>query len=147
MATETVLDELISIARGSANASEVESRFRGLAKGHATEREQLAAEVVRSVRLLRTQAKVMEGHVLAKTTQLELEKMNLGGWVDETRRRAPELRSEADDLERVAVDAGVIDPPRRLESVYGIWKGVAVTEEEIEAAKRSLFRPAYDESF
>ncbi|MDE3096904.1 MAG: hypothetical protein KGK07_13025, partial [Chloroflexota bacterium] len=127
-------------------ASEVESRFNQLAKGHAAERERLAAEVARSIGLLRIQAKVMESHVLLKTSQRDLEKMNLVGWVNETRRRASDLRREADDLERVAVAAGVIDPPERPESLYGIWKGLVVTDEDIEDAKRSLFKAAYDES-
>ncbi len=146
MATETLLDELLSIACGSVDASEVEWRFNQLAKSHAAERERLAAEVTRSIELLRIQAKVMESHVLLKTSQRELEKMNLAGWVNETRGRASDLRREADDLERVAVAAGVIDPPERPKSLYGIWKGIEVTEEEIEEAKRSVFKAAYDES-
>lgn len=34
-------------------------------------------------------------------------------------------------------------PPKQ--SLYGILKGLEVTEEDIEAAKRSLFKGAYDE--
>ncbi|MHB8376415.1 MAG: hypothetical protein ACYDEB_05610 [Dehalococcoidia bacterium] len=146
MATETLLDELLSIACGSVDAGEVASRFNQLAKGHAAERERLAAEVTRSVQLLRIQAKGMESHALLKTSQRELERMNLAGWADETLGRASGLRRDADDLERVAVAAGVIDPPDRPKSLYGIWKGVEVTEEEIEQARRSVFKAAYDES-
>ncbi|MDE3097380.1 MAG: hypothetical protein KGK07_15440 [Chloroflexota bacterium] len=146
MATETLVDELLEIACGSANAGEVESRFQQLTMRHAAERKRLATEVTRSIQLLRIQAKGMETHALLKTSQRELERMNLGGWADETLGRASDLRREADELERVAVAAGVIDPPDRPKSLYGIWKGVEVTEEEIERAKRSLFKEAYDES-
>ena len=144
MAVETLLDELLSIACGSIDAHELESRFHQLAKSHQADRENLATEVLRSVELLRIEAKGMESLALRQSSQRELEQMNLN--VNDTRDRADGLRREADELERVAVAAGVIEPRERPESLFGIWKGMEITEEEIQSAKRSLFRSAYDES-
>lgn len=146
MATETLLDELLSIACGSTDTRELESRFDQLTKSHVADREWLAAEVTRSVELLRIEAKGMESQALLKSSQRELEQMNLADWVNDTRERAADLRREADELERVAVAAGVIKQPERPASLFGVWKGMEVTEEDIESAKRSLFRTAYDES-
>lgn len=146
MATETLLDELLSIARGSVDANEVELRFGGLVRSHLADRDRLATEVIRSVRLLRIKAKAMEGQVALDASQRELDRMNLTNWATETRERAAELRRDADELERVAVASGVIEQPEHPASLYGIWKGMNVTEEDIEDAKRSLFKAANDDS-
>ncbi len=146
MATETLLDELLSIACGSVDANEVESRFTRFVQGHLAVREELVAEVVRSIRLLRIKAKAMESQVGLKASQLELDRMNLSEWANETRERASELRRDADELERVAVTSGVIEQPQRPSSLYGIWKGVEVTEGDIEEAKRALFKAAHDDT-
>ena len=146
MATETLLDELLAIACGSVDAREVESRFSRFVQGHATDRKELAGEVSRSIRLLRIKAKAMESQVGLKASQSELDRMNLTAWAAETRTRAAELRRDADELERVAVAAAVIEPLERPASLRGIWKGAVVTEDDIEEAKRSLFKAAYDDS-
>ncbi len=36
-------------------------------------------------------------------------------------------------------------PPRAAKSLFGILKGLEVTDEDIEEAKRSLFKGAYDD--
>jgi len=146
MATETLLDELLSIARGSIDANEVETRFVGLVSSHVADRERLAAEVVRSIRLLRIKAKAMESQVALNASQRELDRMNLTEWANETRQRALELRRDADELERVAVSSGVIEQPERPASFSGVWKGMNVTDDDIEEAKRSLFKAANDDS-
>ena len=33
--------------------------------------------------------------------------------------------------------------PEEVESIEGLWKGVQITEEDIEEAKKSLFKGAY----
>jgi len=146
MAAETLLDELLSIACGSADTDEVESRFARFVQGHLTDREELVAEVMRSIRLLRIKAKAMESQVGLKASQLELDRMNLADWAAETRTRAAELRRDADELERVAMASAVIEQIERPASLYGIWKGAAVTEDDIEEAKRSLFKATHDNS-
>lgn len=146
MATETLLDELFSIARGSVDANEVASRFAGLVRSHKGDRERLMAEVIRSIRLLRLKAKAMESQVALKASQRELDRMNLTEWANETRQRAMELRRDADELERVAISAGVMEQPERTASLRGVWKGMDITDEDIEEAKRSLFKAANDES-
>ena len=137
MATETLLDELLSIACGSVDAAEVESRFARFIQGHVTDREELVAEVMRSIRLLRIKAKAMESQVGLKASQLELDRMNLADWAAETRTRAADLRRDADELERVAIAAAVIEQVERPESLSGIWKGAAITDDDIEEAKLS----------
>ena len=42
--------------------------------------------------------------------------------------------------------SAVIEQIERPASVYGIWKGAAVTEDDIEEAKRSLFKATHDNS-
>ena len=146
MATETLLDELFSIARGSVDANEVASRFAGLVRSHKGDRERLMAEVIRSIRLLRLKAKAMESQVALKASQRELDRMNLTEWANETRQRAMELRRDADELERVAISAGVMEQSERTARLRGVWKGMDITDEDIEEAKRSLFKAANDES-
>ncbi|MDP9236264.1 MAG: hypothetical protein M3P30_02510 [Chloroflexota bacterium] len=104
------------------------------------------AEVIRSIRLLRLKAKAMESQVALKASQRELDRMNLTEWANETRQRALELRRDADELERVAISAGVMEQPERTASLRGVWKGMDITDEDIEEAKRSLFKAANDES-
>ena len=137
MAIETLLDELLSIACGSVDATELEARFNQLAKGQSAWHEELAAEVLHSIHLLRIQAKEMESLATLQTLQRDLEKMNLDGWVNQTRDRAVDLRRDADELERVAVAAGVIEAPVSAQSLQGIWEGAEITDEDIEEAKRS----------
>ena len=146
MATETLLDELLSIACGSVDAAEVESRFARFVQGHVVDREELVAEVTRSIRLLRIKAKAMESQVGLKASQLELDRMNLTDWAAATRTRAAELRRDADELERVAMASAVIEQIERPPSLYGIWKGAGVTDDDIEEAKRSLFKAVHDDS-
>ena len=136
MATETLLDELLSIACGSVDADAVESRFARFVQGHLADREELVTEVVRSIRLLRIKAKAMESQVGLKASQLELDRMNLTDWAAETRTRAAGLRRDADELERVAIASAVIEQLERPASLYGIWKGAEVTDDDIEDAKR-----------
>ncbi len=146
MATETLFDELLSIACPSADKGEFEQRFGNLVRSHGEDREALAAEVRHSIGALHLQANTMETWVFMQTRQRATEKMNLVDWVAETRGRAEELRREADDLERVAIASGVIDPPNRPETLRGMWKGMKITDEDIEEAKRSLFKAAYDDT-
>lgn len=149
MATETLLDELLSIACGSVDADEVESRFARFVQGHLADRAEVAAEVRRSIRLLRIKAKAMESQVGLTASRLELDRMNLTEWAAETRTRAADLRRDADELERIAIAAGVIERIERPASLYGIWKGAEVTEDDIEEAKRAwmkaVTRPASSE--
>ena len=140
MPIETLLDELLSIARGSIDASEVQSRFDGLVRSHVADRDLLAAEVIRSIRLLRIKAKTMESQIALKASQRELDQMNLTDWANGTRDRASELRRDADELERIAVSFAIIEQPERPESLSGIWKGATITDDDIGEAKRSWMK-------
>ena len=36
-----------------------------------------------------------------------------------------------------------LESPEEVESIEGLWKGVKITEEDIQGAKQSLFKGAY----
>lgn len=144
MAVETLLDELLSMACGSTDSSELQSRLHKLIEAHAGEAGRVADEVRHTIQILRAQAKEMETLVFVKTHQRDLEQMKLRDWIDETAERASELRRQADGLERIAVQAKVIDAPRSMGSLRGIWEGADITEEEIKEVQRSWMKPIND---
>ena len=63
--------------------------------------------------------------------------------VDIVIKRLEVIEAELAQLRRLLAARPTSEPPVTLE---GIWKGADITDEDIEEAKRSLFKPAYDDS-
>jgi hypothetical protein len=56
--------------------------------------------------------------------------------------RIEAIQQELEQLKRVL--ACLAEGKRRKTKLKGLWKGVEVTEEEIEGAKRAVFKDAYE---
>jgi hypothetical protein len=63
--------------------------------------------------------------------------------IDYVIKRLEVMEAELVQLRRLLSAKPTVEPPVTLR---GIWKGADVTDEDIEEAKRSLFKPAYDDS-
>lgn len=55
--------------------------------------------------------------------------------------RIEALQQELESLRKVV--AYSVERPRRTTKLKGLWRGVEVTEEELEEAKLAVFRDAY----
>lgn len=57
--------------------------------------------------------------------------------------RLDALQQELESL-RSTVAAHGSERPKRATKLKGLWRGVQVTDEDLEEAKRAVFRDAYD---
>jgi hypothetical protein len=146
MSTQSLTDDLLSIACASLQG-EMRGRLDRLLKERSASRETVAEEARRVIGLLRLQAKSMEQMPPASLDDKEAARLGLLDWVESTRARAAELWKEADEFEQTAAAAGLLKKEGlQPSSARGLLRGLDVSEEEIEAAKRSLFRAAHDDS-
>lgn len=58
-------------------------------------------------------------------------------------KRLEMIEAEIAELKRLL---GAKPSKRRKVTLEGIWKGADITDDDIEEAKQSLFKPAYDDS-
>lgn len=51
------------------------------------------------------------------------------------------IQKELEELQRVA--ARQLQPPKKKVRIKGLWKGMRVSDEELQEAKRAIFKDAY----
>lgn len=148
MSTLNLTDALLSIACASL-PGEMRPRLSQLLREETKSRAKLAEEVRRIVQLLRVHAKSMESYPLLRRTDEELMAMGALDHATSIRKRAGELRTDAEELERTAMAIGLlpadgVNAGPRLTTLRGVLAGLDVTEEEIDDAKRNLFKATDD---
>jgi hypothetical protein len=115
----------------------MQHRLDALLKDNSLAREEVAQEARRVIGLLRLQAKSMEQLPPANLTSEYAARLGLSDWLEATRKRAHELRMEADQFEAVAVAAGLLTKEETKSwSARGLLRGLEVREDDIEAAKK-----------
>lgn len=139
MSTKSLTDDLLSIACAS-RPGEMRERLDGLLRDVSTSRDRVADEARRVIGLLRLQAKSMQQMPPVNLNEEEAARLGLGDWVASTKLRADQLRDEANEFERTAVAAGLLAEGEMARwTARGLLRGLEVSEEDIEEAKRSLF--------
>ena len=144
MSTQSLTDDLLLIACGS-QPGEMQGLLQRLLRKGSASRETVAHEARRVIGLLRLQAKSMEQMPPLNLDDKMAARLGLREWVEATRMRAAELRDEAAEFEQNAVAAGLLKTDEiQPKSARGLLRGLEVSEEDVEAAKRSLFKQAHD---
>jgi hypothetical protein len=145
MSTQSLADDLLLIACGS-RPGEMNGLLQQLLRKGSASRETIAAEARRIIGLLRLQAKSMEQMPPRNLDDTAAARLGLREWIRATRARAAELRDEANEFEQTAVAAGLLKTEEvQPKSGRGLLHGLEISEEDIEAAKRSAFRLTHDD--
>src|SRR3990172_7383525 len=141
MTTRNVRDELLSIAQASPRPGEMAERLHRVLRDPGVLREELQEKSRYVIGLLLLHAKGLEYWPPVRVPAPELRAQGLADVARERRAQAEELRKEAKLLEEALIDEGVLPKDEiRPETLHGLWKGVQIQDEDIEEAKRSLFR-------
>src|SRR3990172_9409989 len=136
MTTRNVRDELLSIAQASPRPGEMAERLHRVLRDPGVLREELQEKSRYVIGLLLLHAKGLEYWPPTGVSRTELTALGLTETVKERRAQAEELRKEAKLLEEALMDEGVLlVDEKHPETLYGIWKGVVFSDEDIEEAK------------